>query len=177
MTDRVSLKSALQDYTPLDSTESAFVPRFLALLEYPNCYERSLLHGHLTASCWVLNHDLTAVLMLHHAKLDKWLQPGGHADGDENLIGVAQKELVEETALSGFTLFDESIFDLDIHTIPERKGVPEHEHYDVRFAYRASPQAEISGNHESKGLAWVELNQTPDEESIQRMVEKTKKLG
>ncbi len=173
MTDRSALRDALLKYQPYNATEATFLPKFLELLEFSNCYERSLLHAHITASSWVLNYDMTAVLMLHHAKLNRWLQPGGHADGDENLVRVAKKELMEETALKAFTLIEEKIFDIDIHLIPERKGVPAHDHYDVRWAFHASEDASIMGNHESNALSWVPLEETPDEESIQRMVTKT----
>ncbi|MEQ8715504.1 MAG: NUDIX hydrolase [Cyclobacteriaceae bacterium] len=176
MINRDDFSEALAAYKPLDSREAGFVPRFKELLRYPNCYERSLLSGHLTASCWVLNHDHSQVLMLHHAKLNKWLQPGGHADGDENLLRVAQKELDEETGLTDYELISESIFDLDIHDIPERKGVPPHQHYDVRFAFRASLSSSITKNHESNALEWVDLAKVPDEPSLQRMVTKTSQL-
>lgn len=174
MIDRSTFIKALADYNAYDSTEASYIKRFEKLLQYPNCYERSLLTGHLTASCWVLNHDQSEVLLLHHVKLDKWLQPGGHADGDENLIAVARKELEEETGLTDYTIRSENIFDLDIHHIPERKGVPAHEHYDVRFVFRASPSSTITKNHESNALEWVKLEDVPKEASLQRMVSKSK---
>lgn len=176
MITRDRFADALAAYNPFDSTEAGFVPRFEELLQYPNCYERSLLSGHLTASCWVLNHDHSQVLMLHHAKLNKWLQPGGHADGDQNLLRVAQKELGEETGLTDYKLLSESIFDIDIHEIPERKGIPAHEHYDVRFVFRAGRSSSIFKNHESNALDWVDLAKVPDEPSLQRMVAKTRLL-
>ncbi len=114
--------------------------------------------------------------MLHHAKLNKWLQPGGHADGDENLLRVAQKELDEETGLTEYKLISESIFDLDIHDIPERIGVPAHQHYDVRFVFGASRSSMTVKNHESNALEWVDLAKVPDELSLQRMVTKTSLL-
>jgi 8-oxo-dGTP pyrophosphatase MutT (NUDIX family) len=114
---------------------------------------------------------------MHHAKLDKWLQPGGHADGDENLIGVAKKELYEETGLVNFTYSNSNIFDLDIHTIPIKKDIPEHFHYDVRFHFIANNPSEIQKNHESLDLKWIDLSQVQEvcnnEKSIMRMVEKT----
>lgn len=173
MTTRAQFTKALADYKSLDIKETSFVSQFEELLRYPNCYERSLLSGHLTASCWVLNHDHSQVLMLHHAKLNKWLQPGGHADGDENLLRVAQKELDEETGLTDYSLVSEEIFDIDIHDIPERKGVPAHKHYDIRFVFRASRSSSITKNHESNALEWVELSEVPNEPSLQRMVAKT----
>lgn len=176
MTDRQILKKGLANYAPSDPVEAGYVPRFEQLLRHPDCYKRSLASGHLTASCWVLDHSKTKVLLLHHAKLDKWLQPGGHADGDENLLRVATKELSEETGLTDCVLLTEGIFDIDIHLIPERKNVPAHDHFDVRFAFVAPPNARINKNHESHALAWVQLSEVPPEASLQRMVVKTSKL-
>lgn len=173
MTNRKDFSLALSAYRGSDSREESYIQRFEALLQYPNCYDRFLLSGHLTASCWVLNHDQSKVLLLHHAKLNKWLQPGGHADGDENLVRVAQKELEEETGLTDYSLVSEDIFDIDIHGIPERKGVLEHDHYDVRFLFRASASSTITKNHESNALEWVDLEDVPNEASLQRMVAKT----
>lgn len=175
--ERTDLISALNDYrTPFDE-EQQFVTRFLELLKHPDCYKRSLESGHITASCWITEKDLSHVLMMHHRKLDRWLQPGGHADGDENVIRVASKEMFEETGITTYDLYSNAIFDLDIHPIPERKDVPEHEHFDVRFHFIATDPTELRQNMESKGLKWLPLNEVSkfvaNERSITRMVEKT----
>ena len=74
----------------------------LELLTYKNCFERSLLHGHFTASVWVINESKDKALFTHHAKLNCWLQLGGHADGNEDLRIVAMQECQEESGLSDF---------------------------------------------------------------------------
>jgi 8-oxo-dGTP pyrophosphatase MutT (NUDIX family) len=94
------------------------------------------LAGHFTASCWLVSADGQRLLLTHHRKLQRWLQLGGHADGDRDLAQVALKEAEEESGLSGLVLEDPAIFDLDKHWIPERKDVPGHWHYDVRFVIR-----------------------------------------
>lgn len=96
---------------------------------------------------------------MHHRKLDKWLQPGGHADREEDLINVSRKEAAEETGLTKLTLLSNSIFDLDIHRIPERKGIRAHDHYDVRFLFSTDPNSKIQGNHESNALKWIRLDE------------------
>lgn len=177
MENRQSLIKSIQAYKAFDENEALYIPEFLNLLKEENCYQRSNLHGHITASVWVTNKSKDQVLLLHHKKLDKWLQPGGHADGNENLIAVAMKELEEETGLSNVSLQSHKIFDLDIHTIPERKGVPIHKHYDVRFLVVADVSEKLLQNHESTALRWFHLDKVPKEESMQRMVDKLKKLG
>jgi len=177
------LISQLKAYSTSFAEESGFVPRFISLLSnFPNCFERSLVSGHITGSAWVVSEDLTHVVLLHHSKLNRWLQPGGHADGEEEIDKVVAKELEEETGLTGYRWLDESrIFDLDIHLIPERKNEKAHFHFDIRLAAIADLSHSLVGNSESKEVKWVSIdNITPAsgfEQSILRMVEKTKKLN
>jgi len=175
---RAILLQSIQNHISSFPREEAYKSRFLTLLKDQNCFLRSRLAGHLTASCWVLD-DSDRVLLMHHKKLDKWLQPGGHADGEEDLLNVAKKELQEETGLVNFNV-DAEIFDLDIHTIPLRKDIPEHLHYDVRFLFTAANPDEIQKNHESIDLKWVSLGLVQDlcngEQSILRMVKKSHNL-
>ncbi len=174
---RNDLITQLEHYSSSYPEELAFIPRFKHLLQYENCFERSLLWGHITASAWVTTPDLQKVLLLHHSKLDRWLQPGGHADGDENVVSVAQKELQEETGLKSVQLATSGFFDLDIHTIPQRKDIPAHDHYDIRFHFVAHRPEETTINHESQGFKWVDmshvLNLVQHEQSFVRMTAKT----
>ena len=175
--DREEIIRNLRSYYSEWEEETRYIGRFLDLLTYTNCYERSLEFGHITASAWVTNEMCDEVLLLHHRKLDRWLQPGGHADGEENVIVVARKELTEETGLKSVKLKSDGIFDIDIHGIPEHKGVPAHEHFDVRFHFIAFNPVEIHGNSESKGLKWFKVSEVADvvnhEMSIKRMLSKT----
>src|SRR5687768_14738782 len=99
MTDRQSLIASLTDYQTLYSEESAFREQFLELLQHPRCFHRDHLPGHITGSAWIIDDTGKFVLLTHHAKLNRWLQPGGHADGDENVVRVALRETEEETGL------------------------------------------------------------------------------
>ena len=178
---REELIQEIVNYQSEYSEEQAFKLRFESLLRnYQNCFERSLLTGHITASAWIVNHDYSAVLLLHHAKLNKWLQPGGHADGDTDVRAVALKEAEEETGITGFNLVSNHIFDLDIHVIPERKGIPKHEHFDVRFLLVAPKDAIPQQNHESNDLKWISIAKLHQyishEASLLRMYDKTKKI-
>jgi len=66
---------------------------------HPDCLLRSCLPGHVTGSAWIVSPDRSQTLLTLHRKLGKWLQLGGHADGDPNLLAVAMREAVEESGL------------------------------------------------------------------------------
>ncbi len=175
-----NLLAMLATHTPHDPHERemcARIARFVA--DHDDCFERSLLIGHVTGSAWVLDTSHTHTLLTHHRKLDKWLQLGGHADGEPDVLRVALREAMEESGLTGIRPASESIFDVDIHLIPARGGEPGHFHYDVRFLFTAGRGEPLKLSNESKALAWVELgrvDQLTQEESMLRMVRKTQDL-
>ncbi|MEO9964301.1 MAG: NUDIX hydrolase [Reichenbachiella sp.] len=175
--NREWLSSELAIYASHYTEEIKYTSRFLDLLFFEDCYHRSRLSGHITASAWTLTSDYSHVAMLHHKKLDRWLQPGGHADGNENVLEVAKKELREETGVSDIKVVGRSFYDLDIHSIPERKGIQEHEHFDVRFMFIANNPEQLKKNNESFEVAWIPLaeldNLVDREASIMRMKHKT----
>ncbi len=142
---------------------------------HENCFDRSLLVGHVTGSAWIVDLDRTHVLLTHHRKLDKWLQLGGHADGDSDVLRVALREAREESGLTSVRPVRESIFDVDIHLIPARKTEPEHFHYDVRYALEADRGEALRMSDESHDLRWVRVDEVAvltQEESVLRMVRK-----
>lgn len=143
--------------------------------QYPDCCERELTLGHLTGSAWLVSADGQRVLLTHHRKLGRWLQLGGHADGDSDLARVALREAEEESGLSGLSV-EPAIFDLDRHAIPARGAEPEHWHYDVRFVVRAGADEAFTVSEESHALAWRPVNELVDDasadESVRRMAVK-----
>lgn len=146
---------------------------------HANCFDRHLLHGHVTGSAWVLNPARTHTLMMHHRKLDLWLQPGGHADGDPDIVQVVLKETSEESGipLSEISLMDENIFDVDIHTVFPSEHDHKHEHFDVRFLVEIDDRLEIPGNSESHQIGWISLDEVShfnNALSLRRMVKKCK---
>ncbi|MDX2152260.1 MAG: NUDIX hydrolase [Bryobacteraceae bacterium] len=178
---REALLAKLRAHVPATDEEAEMTARLAAFVEaHEDCFERSLLVGHITGSAWVLDHDRTHVLLTHHGKLDKWLQLGGHADGEADTLAVALREAREESGLEDVHPLTEAIFDVDVHVIPARKTEPEHFHYDVRHLLVADRNAPLRITEESKDLQWVqvaEVAQLTSEESMLRMVRKTALLG
>ncbi len=149
--------------------------------QHTDCFERSLSVGHITGSAWVVNVKRDSVFLLHHRKLDKWLQPGGHSDGDPNTLNVALRETHEESGVSenDISPVTQGIFDIDIHHIPQRKNEAAHFHYDIRFLLEMDDQQKPIINAESNELAWIALAKIKDysdETSILRMLAKTQEL-
>ena len=154
------IERELLEYGRRQPDESELVDGFLALLADPqDPFVRERLAGHFTGSAWVVSADGRRTLLTHHRKLDRWLQPGGHADGDSDLARVALREAEEETGVPGLRLEDGTIFDIDRHWIPERGEVPGHWHYDVRYVVRAGVDEVFVVSEESHDLAWREVDE------------------
>lgn len=173
---RTPLLQALAQYHTRYPDESRLIERFESFVRgHTDCFERSLLIGHITGSAWVVNEPGTHVLLTHHRKLNMWIQLGGHADGDADVCRVARREAKEESGLVKLVPVTEGIFDVDIHTIPERGDEPEHFHYDVRYAFRALGSDRFTVTEESHALSWTpveDLSAYTDEISMHRMARK-----
>lgn len=151
---------------------------FAFIAAHPDCLWRTCLEGHLTASAWIVDPSRTRTLLTHHRKLDRWLQLGGHVDGEPDLAAGALREAREESGLAHVRLLSPEIFDIDRHRIPARGAEPAHWHYDVRFLLEADPDEPLEISSESKDLAWVRLEvvaKLAPDESIARMVRKTQR--
>lgn len=175
---RASLLSLLDAYVPSPGVENEmFLSTIRFVNENPECFERSLQIGHVTASGWVISPDRELVLLMHHRKLDRWFQPGGHCDGDPDVASVALKEVVEETGIEYARQIESGIYDVDVHLIPANQKDPAHYHYDIRFLFEADPQEQLVINIESKDVKWVpvaDVEKLNDSESMMRMVRKLK---
>ena len=160
----------------LAGSDADIVMRFRRFVyRQPRCFERDCWDdGHVTGSALVLNSDRSSMLMTLHAKLGKWLQLGGHADGETDPLAVACREANEESGLAVKPLSTQAI-DLDVHAIPGGDDPP-HYHYDVRFVLAAEPSP-LAVSRESLALRWVrfdDLASFTQEESILRLVAKSR---
>lgn len=175
-------KNALEKYHPNNEAEKQFLEKMKNFLENNDNFAYRTNHiGHFTGSAWIVNSDFTKTLLIHHAKLNKWLQPGGHLEKeDTSFLDGAMREAREEIGIDEFKPVSTEIFDIDIHTIPEKNEEPAHEHLDVRYLLTLD-NTDVSkiDTIEVHGAQWVYIDDLlwlDTESSIRRMAEKTKKL-
>ncbi len=168
---RQLLLDRIDDYARRFPQEDDVVARFRTfILGHDRCFERDCWAGHITGSAWLVNRPGSHVLLTHHRKLGRWLQLGGHSDGEPDTLVAAKREAEEESGLA-VDVVDPQIFDLDVHEIPARAADPAHWHYDVRFIFAARADA-FRVSSESLELAWVpiaDLHTHSTEESVLRM--------
>jgi len=132
---------------------------------------------HITASVWIINEDMNKCLLVHHKKLNKWIQIGGHVDDSESAYDAAVRETKEETGLVDIKLMGNGIFDISIFE-GMKKG-RKHKHYDVIYLFQANENDKLIISDESNELKWIninDINRYTNEEEILRLAEKTKKL-
>jgi len=144
----------------------------------PEPLRRTERPGHFTGSALVVHADLERTLVLFHTKLQIWVQPGGHADGDANLAAVALREAAEETGISGLRVWPVAV-DLDIHEV-DPPAEDAHPHYDVRFVVRAPEGSVVAANHESQAQRWVrpdELASLGADAGLRRLAEQGLRLA
>ena len=175
--NRENLKTVLQEMDLSRRADEAPVrERMIALLEgTPECFQRTAFPGHFTGSALVVNSDGSRALLHHHRKLDRWLQFGGHCDGDEDVLRVACREAMEESGIEGLIIASRRPFDLDIHEIPARGTDPAHYHYDIRYMLIAPEAAAPMISAESHALQWFtpeELEALQLDDSLRRMIAK-----
>jgi 8-oxo-dGTP pyrophosphatase MutT (NUDIX family) len=163
MTRHERLLDQLRAYEAVDPAEEAHRTKMLRLLESEGAFSRAHFEpGHFTASVYIIDGG-GRLLLHHHRRLNRWLQMGGHVEGDEAPDRAALREGSEESGLSDLQLATEGILDLDIHGIPAGKGEPDHDHYDVRYLARtASPDAITIDRAESNELAWFTLDRAAE---------------
>ena len=160
------------------------VGRIRHLLEHhERAFHRDCVPGHITSSAWIVSRESRSVLLTHHRKLERWLQLGGHTDGEINVLSSALREAEEESGLVGFAPIPPrevaspfEIFDVDVHLIPARHDEPAHEHHDIRFLLEVSEDQEIEHQIvESKEVRWFPaegIEAFLAEESLTRMARK-----
>lgn len=161
--DPARSRRRLEDARWDDVSRDSERERVLALLaEHGEALaDRTTAPGHLTGSALVVDAEQERVLLLLHAKLGRWLQPGGHADGDHELAGVALKEATEETGIAGLRVLVPAV-DLDLHAVDHGDALGEHLHLDLRFVVLAPAGAVEDPNHESLDHRWVTWDELPD---------------
>ena len=181
-TDRIEFRNTLLTLDLSDRVEEESCrQRMLELLDTrSDCFLRDAFPAHFTGSALVLAADGSKALLHHHRKLDRWLQFGGHCDGEENVLSVARREAHEESGIEGLVVASVRPFDLDIHEIPAHGDEPVHFHYDVRYVLIAPETAEAKTSAESKELRWFTFGELQDwdlDPGLRRLVGKWNALA
>ncbi len=164
------------------SEELVFKQRVLDLLQQFGDEAFSRHHyepGHITASGFIVNKDVTKMLLVQHTKLNLWLQPGGHLDEGETTYAACVREVAEETFLKDI-VSDGMLFDIDIHLIPSNKGLPPHFHFDIRYLLYVDEALPVEISEESLAIQWVKLEEVQNfnnSDSMLRPVQKIQKMG
>jgi 8-oxo-dGTP pyrophosphatase MutT (NUDIX family) len=153
------LVDQLVRHRPEGADETAHLASILSFVAaHPDPFDRRIPEAHLTASAFVLASDGSRVLLLHHRKLDRWLQPGGHAEaGETDGAAIALREAEEETGIADLRLHPVAPrpMDVDVHSIPARGSEPAHLHLDLRYAVIAEKTAALLRSaKEANALRW-----------------------
>lgn len=179
--NRADLLQLLDRYQDRHSDEIATIDRTRKLLtDAERCFFRDCFPGHITSSAWIVSRESGDVLLTHHRKLERWLQLGGHADGETDVLASALREAEEESGLRDFLAIPRpgacEILDIDVHDIPARGPEPLHQHFDIRFLLEVSEAQTIRcQKDESKEVRWFPADGIAarfDEESLLRMARK-----
>jgi 8-oxo-dGTP pyrophosphatase MutT (NUDIX family) len=170
--DLAFARAIIERYRGCDAAQAEARAFLLAWIDaHPHALLRTCLEGHLTASALVVDARGERALLTLHRKLGRWLQRGGHCDGDANLAGSALREAREESGIAGLEI-DPAPIDLDVHRIPARPSEPEHWHLDTRFLVRAPTGARAKIGPESGDLRWFSLQETggiSSDDSVRRL--------
>lgn len=163
-------------FEPIDESYSLLFHSFIAQHKDASL-SRKCLSGHVTASAVVVNESYDAMLLMHHKKLDIWLQFGGHVDDNPDIEAMARQELMEESGIAHAKRVSKNIFDLSIHEVSERSDEPEHLHFDIRFLYSVSSDVSFEVNRdEGYDIRWFNLDKIQELEKcwLDRVVRKVK---
>ena len=153
----------LKAYPPWNEQERQDQVLILDFLrKNPDAFYRTNLLAHMTASAWVVNPQRSKVLMVYHRLYDSWSWAGGHADGEEDLLAVALREVREETGVQRLRPVTEEIYSLEVLTVDghEKHGryVPSHLHLNVTYLLEAEEEQPLRVcEAENSGVAWFSL--------------------
>lgn len=179
-----TLAEQLERHVSVDAREASDLATIRAFVaQHAEPFARSHLAAHVTGSAFVVSHDGARVLLVHHRRLDLWLQPGGHGEpGEVDAADVALREAREETGIASLVLHPAAPrpIDVDVHRIPERTHVPAHDHLDMRYVAVAPKGARINRDlaetHDARWFTWDELDAMPTDQPFRRMAAKVRAL-
>jgi len=178
----MDLAEQLRAHVPEDDEEDVDLRTIRVFVaQHASPFDRRIAQGHLTGSAVVVSAAGDRVLLLHHRKLDRWLQPGGHGEPGETCgEAVALREAREETGLTDLTLHPSAPrpLDVDVHDIPARPDEPAHQHLDLRYLVVAPAGAEVSRcaleTNDLRWFSWDELEPLGLDHGLTRLLAKAR---
>ncbi len=173
----MDLKEKIKNYVPFNEQEESDKKLLLEWISEPGVFTRENQKAHFTASAWVVNPDRTKVLMIYHNIYDSWAWMGGHADGEEDLLKVAEKEAKEESGITDIKPVSEDILSIEIVTVSghEKKGkyVSAHLHLNVTYLFEAPENQELFIKpDENSGVMWIDIDDIKNKSSEKWFVER-----
>ena len=166
----MNIRQKIENYTPFNEQEEKDKEQFLKFIDtFDDVLTRDNTFGHFTASAFVVNKERNKMVVVYHIINDGWIYPGGHADGEENFLSVAIREVEEETGLKA-KILDNNIY--SIQSLPVKghikhgKYVSAHLHLDILYIMEADDKIPlIYREDESKGVKWIPFEEA-DKESM-----------
>jgi len=158
------LARALARYAARFPEEAEAVAVMRTFLECtPAPFSRGNPDGHFTGSAFILDRTRQSILLIHHRRLDRWLQPGGHVDPLEAPFNAARREAIEETGIGALTPIetDGALLDIDSHAIPANpsRNEPAHIHHDLRYGFWGDESSRLAANAaEVRAARWRRLD-------------------
>lgn len=173
----MNLKEQIEAYKPYNEQEEKDKEVMLKYLnKFDDVLTRKNEFGHFTASAWVVNKEKTKVLMIYHNIYNSWAWPGGHADGESNLLGTAIREVKEETGVKKVKALKDDIFSLEIITvnghIKRGKYVVSHVHLNLTYLLEVDEsEILITKEDENSGVKWINIEDIPNASTEEWIVE------
>lgn len=161
----MGIREDIEKYRPFNEQEKLDKKVILDFIDInPDAFLRSNLIAHMTASAWIVNRQRTRTLLVYHRIFDSWSWTGGHADGEEDLLAVALREVREETGVKNPRPVSEDIYSLEVLTVDghEKHGeyVPSHLHMNVTYLLEAEESETLHiCREENSGVAWFSLEE------------------
>lgn len=163
----MNLRQEIENYIPFDEQEKKDKEQFLRFIDtFDDVLTRDNIFGHFSASAFLVNKKRNKMIVVYHIINDGWIYPGGHADGDDNLLSVAVREVEEETGLKA-KILDENIYTIQSAPvkghIKSGKYVSSHIHFDVLYLMEADDRIPLKyKENESKGVKWISFEEADD---------------
>lgn len=180
---RAKVIELLDQFETDDHREIADIKKIKELVEqHENIFVRDCLSSHLTGSALVVNPKTKKILLHNHKKLNKWLQFGGHADGETDLAKVAMKEAEEESGLTDLSFYAQQPLDIEVQVIPKKNDIPEHLHLDFRYLiFTNAEELPTPEEHESQDLKFLDFQEAYElgdklDYALVRLIKKAEKL-